>query len=264
MRAITLLFLCSLCLVNAWEGDIVFEDNFEGSSLDLNKWEYQEGCGTEYGSGNLQCYSRNNVAVQNGNLVITARRENMQDKEYTSGRVRQKGSGFAYGAYVTRARLARGDHLWPAIWLLPIDNNCRYEEIDIAEYRGQAGEATNLEMAGHWGRSWDALTSKGQKTITTMDLSADFHEFALLWLPSKLEWYIDDVKYYEASLTDGYFDGDSSKWPCQGEPTPFIQPSNFIYNVAVGGGFFENFPPMNPGSWSKPTMEIDWVRVYQG
>lgn len=106
----------------------------------------------EFGGGNLQCYSRNNVAVQNGNLVITARRENMQDKEYTSGRVRQKGSGFAYGAYVARARLARGDHLWPAIWLMPIDNDCRYEEIDIAEYRGQPGEARNVEMAGHWGR----------------------------------------------------------------------------------------------------------------
>lgn len=28
-----------------WEGTVVFEDNFDGNSLDLNKWEYQEACG---------------------------------------------------------------------------------------------------------------------------------------------------------------------------------------------------------------------------
>lgn len=64
-------------------------------------------------------------------LQIDARRERMEDKDYTSGRIRQKGAGFTYGAYVVRARLARGDHLWAAIWTLPIDNHCRYEEIDI-------------------------------------------------------------------------------------------------------------------------------------
>lgn len=154
--------------------------------------------------------------------------------------------------------------MWPAIWLLPIDNNCRYEEIDIAEYRGQPGEANNVEQAGHWGRSWDALSSKGWKVETPFDLSADFHEFALLWLPSRLEWYIDNTLYNSVSLTDGTFNGDPDKWPCTGEPIPFIQQSNFIFNVAVGGGFFSEFPPMDPNTWTKPTMEVDWVRVYQG
>lgn len=78
----------------------------------------------------------------------------MEDKLFTSGRIRQRGQGFVYGAYVVRARMARGDHLWPALWTLPLNNDCRYEEIDIAEYRGQAGEARNLEMAGHWGRRY--------------------------------------------------------------------------------------------------------------
>jgi len=264
IKQLLVLLLALLHVVTAWDGQIVFEDNFEGNSLDLNKWEYQEGCGNEYGGGNLQCYTRNNVAVRDGNLVITARPERMEDKEYTSGRIRQKGSGFAYGAYVSRARLSRGDHLWPAQWLMPINNDCRYEEIDIAEYRGQASQARNLEMAGHWGRTWEHLTSKGILATTPFDLSADFHEFAVLWLPSKIEWYVDNVKYYEVSLTDGSFNGDSSKWPCRGEPTPFIEPSNFIFNLAVGGGFFQGYPPMNPATWSKPTMEVDWVRVYQG
>ncbi|XP_035704871.1 beta-glucanase isoform X1 [Folsomia candida] len=260
----SLLFLsasCTLCM--GWTGTVVFEDNFDGSSLDTIKWEYQEGCGTEFGSGNLQCYTRNNVRVANGNLVIDARRQNMEDKEYTSGRIRQRGLGFLYGAYVIRARLARGDHLWPALWLLPINNECRYEEIDIAEYRGQAGEARQLEMAGHWGRSWDALTSRGVKNTIPWDLSTDFHEFAVLWLPSKIEWYIDNQKYYEVSLVDGTFNSDPAKLPCRGSTQPFDEPTNFIFNIAVGGPFFADFPNFDPNTWSKPSMEIDWVRIYQ-
>lgn len=185
------------------------------------------------------------------------------DKNYTSGRIRQTGEGFAYGAYVARARLARGDHLWPAIWLFPIDNDCRYEEIDILEYRGQAGEAKNAVQAAHWGRSWDVITSKGLKSATPYDLSADFHEYAVLWTPSKIEWFVDDHKYNNVSLTDGTFNSDESKWPCKGPPTPYIQKTNFILNMAVGGPFFGQFPPVDPSTWTKPTVEIDWVRIYQ-
>jgi beta-glucanase (GH16 family) len=188
----------------------------------------------------------------------------MQDKEYTSGRIRQRGPGLAYGAYVIRAKMARGDHLWPALWLFPINSQCRYEEIDIAEYRGQVKEAKSVEMAGHWGRSWDNLRSKGEKVTTPWDLSADFHEYAVLWVPDKIEWYIDNKKYYQVSLTDGYFNGDPNKLPCRGGNQPFSFPNNFVFNIAVGGSFFDGLPPMNPNTWTKPTLEIDWVRVYQG
>lgn len=110
--------------------------------------------------------------MNNGNLVITAKKQRMEDKEFTSGRIRQRGAGFTYGAYVVRARLARGDHLWPAIWLMGDETNiCRYEEIDIAEYRGQASQSDNLEQAAHWGRSWSALTSDGELVKGPADLS---------------------------------------------------------------------------------------------
>jgi len=221
----------------------------------------------EYGSGNFQCYTRNNVRVSRGSLIIEARNERMSDlngqRDYTSGRIRQKGSGFKYGAYVIRARMPRGDHLWAALWTLPINNQCRYEEIDIAEYRGQQNEVNNVEMAAHWGRGWDALTSKGKKVLTSTDLSADFHEYAVLWLPTKLEYYIDRILRYTIRLNDGHFTKDSSKRPCRGSNQPFDEPTNFIFNLAVGGPFFQGWPPMNSKTWTKPTFEIDWVRVYQ-
>jgi len=42
------LFLNIFCIMfltygHAWNGKIVFQDNLNGKSLDLSKWEYQEG-----------------------------------------------------------------------------------------------------------------------------------------------------------------------------------------------------------------------------
>jgi len=258
------IFLFPFSSIYCWTGKVVFEDNFVGSSLNLNKWEYEEGCSEIYGPRNLQCYSRNNVQVRNGNLIITAKKEKLEDKDYTSGSIRQRGIGTTYGAYVVRARLARGDHLWSAIWMLGKDSSCRYEEIDIAQYRGQSSLSKELELTGHWGKSWDALNSEGTAVNAPFDLAADFHEYAVLWLPSKIQWYIDDRKYYEISLTDPKWKSDPKKLPCDGlEQKPFSQPSNFILNLGVGGAFFDNNPNFDPNTWFKPSMEIDWVRVYQ-
>lgn len=47
MKTLTLfsLIFASIAWVHGWTGKIVFEDNFDGSSLDLDKWAYQESCG---------------------------------------------------------------------------------------------------------------------------------------------------------------------------------------------------------------------------
>lgn len=91
----------------------------------------------------------------------------------------------------------------------------------------------------------------------------DFHEYAVLWLPSRIEYYIDNELYFETSLTDPSWTSNPTNIPCTGDPIPFSYPLNFILNVAVGGNFFDSFPPIDPNTWTKPTMEVDWVRIYQ-
>lgn len=44
LLAIVIYALFSIACVSGWHGRLVFEDNFDGNSLDLNKWMYQEGC----------------------------------------------------------------------------------------------------------------------------------------------------------------------------------------------------------------------------
>ncbi|CAG7837147.1 unnamed protein product [Allacma fusca] len=259
------LVLCVLVpLATCWTGKIVFQDEFDGNSLDTSKWEYETGC-SGYGSGNLECYvgGTNNVQVRGGNLVITAKVESRDGKDYTSGRIRQKGPGFAYGAYVARMKLPKGKHLWPAFWMLKA-TGCKFEEIDIMEYRGQ--EVSNVELSAHYGRSWDALVSKGYlRTVNGVDLSADFHEYAVLWLEKKLEWYVDNVKLSELTLEPNEW-RNGQNTPCGDNIQPFAELNNFVFNMAVGGAFFDNHGDLTvpeARQWPKNTFEIDYVRIYQ-
>jgi len=117
------LFL-SLAIFASAEYKLVWQDEFNGNSLDLSKWQYEVDCN---GGGNneLQCYTNHasNVQVRDGSLFVTARPENYNGKQYTSGRVNTKAAAsWKYGKFEIRAKLPKGDYLWPALWLLPRDS----------------------------------------------------------------------------------------------------------------------------------------------
>lgn len=98
----------------------VFEDNFKGSSLNSSNWYYSSHC-NEY---ELQCYTidrRENANVKNGKLIITPVIEKWNNKSYTSARINSKHS-WTYGKFEVRARMPHGKHLWPAIWMMPANN----------------------------------------------------------------------------------------------------------------------------------------------
>ena len=78
---------------------LVWSDEFDGETLNLDKWEYMLGNGTDYGlpagwgNNELEWYRSENVACENGILRITAKKENYNGADYTSGRIRTKDKG---------------------------------------------------------------------------------------------------------------------------------------------------------------------------
>jgi len=75
---------------------LVWSDEFSYSGLpDSTKWAYDTG-GDGWGNNELEYYTSKrseNARVENGNLVIEARKESWQGRNYTSARLVTKNKG---------------------------------------------------------------------------------------------------------------------------------------------------------------------------
>ena len=246
--------------VESQDWRLVWQDEFDSEKLDYSKWEIEVNA---FGGGNqeMQIYTdrKENVRVEDGRLILEARRDHHgiqgTTREYSSGRIRSKRRGdWRYGRFEFRAKLPKGQGLWPAIWLMPSDDKyggwAASGEIDIVEYKGQEPNQVwgTLHYGGHWP---DNKHSGSQYQLPSGSFADDFHEFALEWEEGEIRWYVDGHLYQTQSKWD------SINGPF---PAPFDQEFHVILNMAVGGGFVG---APNAETSFPARMEIDYVRVYQ-
>jgi len=123
---------------------LVWSDEFDYKGLpDPKKWDYDVG-GKGWGNEELQFYTarrRENARVENGHLIIEARKEAWEGRDYTSARLVSRGKGdWTYGRFEVSAKLPSGRGTWPAIWMLPTGWTYggwpNSGEIDIMEHVG--------------------------------------------------------------------------------------------------------------------------------
>ncbi|MBU1143433.1 MAG: family 16 glycosylhydrolase [Firmicutes bacterium] len=239
------------------------EDSADTNGLDLDKWGYQLGTGTDYGLTNWgnneqQYYRSENVTVTGSILQIQAKNESFGGKFYTSARLWTKNTfNQKYGRFEALIKLPSGDGLWPAFWLMPQDNVyggwANSGEIDIMEARGRLPFESSSAL--HFGGSWpdnqyvsETYTFPSGKSIN------DFNLYAVEWEETMMRFYVNDILYYTVS------NWSSTGYPY---PAPFDQSFYIILNLAVGGNFDGNrLPDVN--IFNQPVlMEIDYVRVFQ-
>ncbi|MFI4873648.1 MAG: family 16 glycosylhydrolase, partial [Phycisphaerales bacterium JB061] len=109
---------------------LVFADEFDGTQLDTNIWEYMIGNGHNYGlagwgNNESQYYTDlpSNVSVADGKLTITARQQSYMGYNYTSARIRtQNNLDIKYGKIEARMKLPSTQGIWPAFWMLPTNS----------------------------------------------------------------------------------------------------------------------------------------------
>lgn len=253
MKKIPLLLLISLsfaCKAQVNKGKLIWEENFDGKTLNENVWNYElgDGCPNICGWGNneRQIYTKDNHTVNNGFLTITAKKEG--DK-YTSTRITTAGKKeFKYGYIEARAKVPVGQGIWPAFWML--GSNIKQVgwpmagEIDILEYVGKEPDMvfTSLHTKDSHGNTVNT------KKTRIEDVEEGFHTYAINWTEDQIEFFVDGKSVYI------FIPKDKSE-----EVWPYDQPFYFILNVAVGGNF--GGPEVDDTIFPQEFV-VDYIKVY--
>jgi len=244
---------------------LVWSDDFNGTSLNMSNWSYQEGDGCPslcgWGNNELEYYRSQNITVSGGNLIITAKAENYAGRNYTSGKIISRNKqDFLYGKVEARMKVPTGGGMWPAFWMMPTDQVyggwAASGEIDIME---TANDTDYIGGTIFYGGGWpDHVSSGGTYSPGGVDFSDAFHVYTIEWEPDVMRWYVDGVLYSTKSSAQWYSDA------APGNPrAPFDQYFHIIINAAVGGNYTGC---TNPGCITASLPQqfiVDWVRVYQ-
>ncbi|KAI6115070.1 glycoside hydrolase family 16 protein [Pisolithus croceorrhizus] len=185
-----------------------------------------------------------------------------------------------YGRVEVRAKIPRGDWLWPAIWMLPVNNTYgpwpMSGEIDIMESRGNGRDYPDQGIDYVRGSlNWGPISfinavykTYGWWTQRRTDYGEEFHTYALEWTDQFIRIYVDSRLQYmlQLSFSEPFFSrGDfpavvengttpivlENPWVNGTNATPFDQPFYLILSLAAGGtnGWF----PDNAGN--KPWLD---------
>ena len=242
--------------------DLVWSDEFDVEGLpSVRKWSYVEGNGCPdlcgWGNNELQYYRKGilkNSRVENGTLIIEAFKEDYEGLEYTSSKLITKGYGdWKYGRLEIRAKLPSGVGTWPAIWMMPTDESIyggwpRCGEIDIMEHVGYNPDSIFGTIHTESYNHVQGTQKGGAVEIKTSE--SDFHEYSIDWNEDRIQWFVDNKKYFE-------FKNDKKSF----KEWPFDQSFYLILNLAVGGNW-GGAKGVHEDIWPQ-RMVVDYVRVYQ-
>jgi len=231
--------------------NLVWSDEFNGTSLDLTSWTRETG-GNGWGNNELQYYTDRTVNsyIENGLLVIKAIKENFGGRNYTSARLKTQGKKFfKFGKIEARMKLPFGKGIWPAFWTLGESISLvgwpACGEIDIMELLGHQ----NYKSYGtaHWDNNGQHAQYGGQYSLQTGTFSDDFHLFSIVWDENFIKWYVDNNLFHTISITPS-------------ELSELRENHFIILNLAVGG----NWPGYPDSTTIFPQyFYVDYVRVYK-
>lgn len=273
----------------SWQ--LVWADEFAGDALDQDRWTPANDC---WGGGNeeRQCYTprSENVTLENGMLVLTARHEDwtgpawpmsfgppntdpdeQRSKPFTSGKITSEGKfSRTYGRFEMRARFPQGQGVWPAFWMLPERSEygpwASSGEIDIFEAVNPGVRCDGCEPGGensihatiHYGGGWPNSARFGQELSFPGLIDGDFHTYGVIWEEGRFTWTVDGEAYATALFDDWFTTADD------GPNAPFDKDFHLILNLAIGGGWPEanGLGGVSDEGFPK-RMEVDWVRVWE-
>lgn len=244
---------------------LAFNDEFDGNTLDRDKWFTRFLYGADRLNDEQQRYRDNdNHEVANGVLKLIARKVSTTDPQginYESGMIRSDWTT-RYGYFEARVKMPPGVGLWPAFWLVSDVSVAGVApwppEIDIFEFANNGvedlpnmlhtGVVTNSATTPPFLYTDPAFNTQWTYYWAPFNFTDDWHTIGAEWTPDSVTTYIDGKKI----VTRGYTWTDTS-----GQPAG---PAHILLNLAVGGqwagrhGIDDSAMPA--------AFQIDWVRAY--
>lgn len=262
-------------LLPAQEWKLIWSDEFNGTGRpDAATWNYEEGFVRNH---EAQWYQADNAFLQDGLLVIEARKEHRPnptyradgrywgqqrpDIDYTSACLTSLGKReFLYGRLEVCARIPVDGGSWPAIWTLGSGMqwpSCG--EIDVMEFYRIKDEPHILANVA-WGNDRPFQPVWNSKKVpfthfTNRDerWAQRFHVWRMDWDETSIRLYLDDELMNEVPLSTTV-NGSVGR-----HQNPFTRKQYILLNLALGGDcggeIDDSAFPMR--------YEIDYVRIYE-
>lgn len=236
---------------------LVWNDEFlYKGKPDPEKWGYDLG-GGGWGNDELEYYTDRieNAYVDDGQLIIEAKKEEYEGYNYTSARLVTTNKGdWTYGRFYIRAKLpnVNGNGTWPAIWMLPTDWQGQewpdVGELDIMEQVSYDPTIIHGSIHCH---DYNWVNGTQVTEVIEVDSAVDeYHVYAMEWNEQEIKYYVDDTNYFVFKNNNQ----GSDSWP-------FTHDFHFLINIAVGGFWGGEYGVDD--SIFPAKMYIDYVRVCQ-
>ncbi len=179
---------------------LVWEDNFDGTELDTEKWNLRG-----MGPRRIGYNDPKMVDVKDGNLLLMY---DIRKDSIMAGAVGTQNTYLThYGYFECRAKMQKSIGPWAAFWIQSPgissgeDPAVYGAEIDIFEYfRNYSPDHNQMTHCIHWAYGPNQKSS-GARVSTLEGLGEGFHTFGLEWTPEKYAFYIDGLKFHE--VTEG-------------------------------------------------------------
>lgn len=245
------------------EYQLVWSDEFDGTNLNTDVWNIEVN-GSGGGNQEKQYYTDRpeNLRVEGGNLVIEARKEEYNNREYTSARINSRDKRyFKYGKIEARIMFPKGGGTWPAFWMMGNDYRQvgwpKCGEIDIIEHVGNQPRMASFAVHtpnknGSRGNNWSVRSY--------MDgLEENYHIYGIEWLEDDFNgmdriYFTIDGEQLAMIQEEAEHVDDNYYWP-------FNKDHFIILNLALGGSMGGN---VDDAIFASPVlMKVDWVRVWQ-